>query len=197
MNEPFCFSMFFGLVLILLGLSIFLNILFGINIPVARVFIGILLCYFGYYILVGHPFSWSYSSRYAYSDHKYYNHTTVMGSSTIVLDENSLKQQDPFEYSTTMGETIIDITRIYPSQEEPKVTHTLNINTTMGKTILKINKASTINIHADSSLGNVILPDGSKISSGSHRLSSQPDSSPTDIELYAHTILGELEIKLV
>lgn len=120
-----------------------------------------------------------------------------MGSSTIILDENSLNQKDPFEYSTTMGSTIIDLTRVYPSQTEPKITHTLRINTATGKTILKINKSCSLNLHADSSLGNVILPDGSKISSGSHMLGSQSAGGAADFELYAHTVLGELEIILV
>ena len=189
MNGPCSLSMFLGLGLITLGLSIFINILFGINIPVARIFGGILLCYFGYYLIVGHHFPY----RSTYSSCQFNNHSTVMGSSTIVLDENGLKQKDTFEYATTMGSTVIDVTRVYPSQEQPKITRSLRIETTMGKTILKINKACSITIHADSSLANVVLPDGSKICSGTQTLGSQP----ADIELYAHTVLGELEIVMV
>lgn len=197
MNQPFCFSMFFGLILILFGLSIFINILFGIDIPVGRVCIGILLCYFGYHILTGHSTSWAWSSRHTCSDYKNCNHSTVMGDSTTILDEQSLKQKNPFEYSTTMGAAIIDISSVYPSEETSKIPHTLNISTTMGKTTIKINKTCKVTINANSSLGNVVLPDGSKICTGSHVIGSQTQHETADIHINARTTLGELEIKLV
>ena len=52
------FPILVGIFLVFLGLSIFLEILFGINIPIGRLFGGILLCYIGYYIIVRSPSPW-------------------------------------------------------------------------------------------------------------------------------------------
>ena len=122
---------------------------------------------------------------------------TVMGSSTIELDEEALNNKEPFEYSTTMGSSIIDMTRICPSGDQPKTKHTIIIDTVMGKTSLKLNKNCAFCVHSQGSLSNVTLPDGSTMTSGSRTFCSRPEISTLDLEIHAHTVLGTLDIILV
>lgn len=195
MKELRLFPLCAGCFLIFFGLSIFLDILFGVNIPVGRLSGGILLCFLGYYIIVGRHSR----CRAWHSFHNCHNgcDSTTMGSSTIELDETALNNKEPFEYSTIMGNSIIDLTRIYPSSSEQKTKHTLIIDTVMGKTILKINKHCTFCIHAQGSLGSVVLPDGSTMISGSRVFHSHPEITTPDLEIHAHTVMGSLEVIVV
>ena len=120
-----------------------------------------------------------------------------MSSATIEVDEESFNNSEPFEYRTTMGNSIIDMTRIYPTDEQPKKKHIILIDTHMGKTILKINKKCTFCIHARGTMSNVTLPDGSVMTPGSQIFCSQQGNTTPDLDIYALTVLGSLDIIVV
>ncbi len=183
-----------GIFLILLGISIFVDMVFGINLPIGRLFFGFLLCYLGYYIIIGN--NRANRTGHFYGAHKD-TYSTTMGSSTIKVDQETIDKKDPLEYSITLGSTVIDLSSITPSLEQPQKKHTLIIDTVMGKTIVKINKHCPFCIHAQGTLSSAVLPDGSIMTSGTRTYCSHDETTTPVLDIHARTVLGALEIRTV
>lgn len=197
MKEIRIVPLIIGFFLIFLGTSIFVKLLVNIDIPVGRIFWGLALCYFGYYIIMNRCYrhrQYRAGNTWDRIDSCYNNcNSTIMGSATIEVDETAFTNKEPFEYRTTMGNSIIDMTRICPTDGQ-KTKRIVLIDTIMGKTILKINKNCAFCIHAKVSLSNVKLSDGTIMNSGMRIFCSHPDVSIPDLEIHALTVMGELEI---
>jgi hypothetical protein len=186
--------LFFGIFFIFLGLSILLGVLFGINIPVGRIFWGFSLCYLGYYCIAGH-----HNSRKIWHSYHKCNacNSTTMDSLIIELTEDTFKTNDPFEYTTTLGSTIIDMTHLYQTEDLPKIKHKVIIDTTLGSTTIKINKNYKFCIHTHGTLGHITLPNGQHCAPRAHLFCHPEDGTDFDLEIHAHTVLGGLDIILV
>jgi predicted membrane protein len=177
------------------GITMLINAILGIHIPIGRIFFGFLLCYAGYYCIVGrHKHSRTrYCCHFCHST----THSTTLDTVNFELNENTLHDQEPFEYTTTLGTTIIDLTNIYSLEDSPKNKHTLAINTVLGKTIIKINKSYSFCIQAHGTCSHIALPHGQKLHTNSHTFCHPEDCTTPDIQIHAHTVLGTIEIVLV
>lgn len=184
-----------GLFLIFFGVSLLLEVLFGISIPVGRIFFGFLLCCIGYYCI-----SYRHTShRNWYSCHRYYTdtNTTTLDTLIVEINENMVSEKEPFEYTTTLGSSVIDLTRFYVNEPQQKNSHTIFINTRLGHTILKINKNYAFCINTHGTLSHVTLPHGQNHKTNTHIFCNHTDNLVPDIQIYAHTVLGHLDIVLV
>lgn len=194
MNHQSNATIFIGIFFIFLGLATLFEVLFGVYIPVGRIFFGFLLCYLGYILITGYrfrPHTW-----HTYRSCQSCNNTTTMNSATVEINEDMLKNQD-FSYTTTCGSTIIDMTRIYHTDEQPRIKHSITLDTTLGNTTLKINKNYSFCIHMHGSLGHITLPNGQHGTFKNHMFCHPENSATFDLEIHAHTVLGSLDIVLV
>ena len=189
------FPFWIGLLLIIFGITILLNAILGIHIPIGRICLGMLLCYLGYVCLTGRR------RHYKNSSCCHFCHTTATSTTldtvTLELNEETLKDKDPFEYTTTLGNTTIDLTNVYSREDMPRTKHTFVIDTVLGKTVLKINKSYSFCIHIHSTGAQVELPHGQKLHAKNHLFCSPEGCTNPDLEIHAHTTLGNLEIILV
>lgn len=174
----FIFSrLFWGGIIILFGLSIILNAVFKINIPLFKIIFALLIIYFGVTMLVG-----SFRGKNN-SD----NANDVFSSSTIRADATSLNK----EYSVVFGSQVVDLTDITDGADK-----TVELNTVFGSQKVYINEDTKIRIKASSVFGQVSMPDNNSVSFGDGTYSQDPNNTLSAGTLFidANAVFGEVKI---
>jgi predicted membrane protein len=195
MKHPHLFPIWAGIFFIIFGTTMLLNAILGIHIPIGRILCGLLLCYAGLHCI---------TRRHRH--HRVHrccdfchdtDNSTTLNSTILELNEDVFRDKEPFEYTTTLGTTIIDLTNVYPREDLPKKKHTIMLDTVLGKTILKINKSYAFCIHIQGTGAHVELPHGQKKHIRNHVFCNPEGCTNPDLEIHAHTTFGSLEIELV
>jgi len=134
-------GVFWGIVLMLIGLSIIINVVFRINIPVFKIIIALLLIYLGVRILVG-PACWP-------GIHCGRTHD-------VLLSERTLEglQGDRTQYDVVFGKAVIDLRNV---KLQEKVTN-LKVDVVFGSAEILLNKSMPVKINADTAFGGIRLP---------------------------------------
>jgi predicted membrane protein len=145
LKMDFLFSgLFWGIILILLGVSIIVRIVFHIHVPIVRVVFALILIYLGIRVLVGG--SWLCS----------HHNGTIFGSSTMSLASGRN------EYKVIFGATSIDATAEVTGSAPERVT----IKTIFGESRLIIASSVPTVVHVNTAFGEARFPDGNSISFG-------------------------------
>ena len=125
-------SMVLGVVIIVVGLSVLLGSVFGINIPIIKILVALFFIYLGIKILVG-PMNWKFDAEKRSSDHEaifaeaqfqYPNakeskeYVTVFGSSRLDLTANAELTGKNLETVTVFGESEIYVKKGTPVRIE-------------------------------------------------------------------------------
>jgi len=138
----FLFSgVFWGIVIVLLGLSIILNVVAGVKIPFFRVFFGLLLIYWGINLLVGARFGRSGAAVFSNAEVK----ATAAGKQDVIF-----------------GRAVVDLTGIVLKGGANR----FEVNTIFGSSIIKLDPAMPVKVVASSAFAGVKLPDGGNIAFG-------------------------------
>ena len=168
----FSTELFWGGLLILLGLSMIIKTVFGIDIPIIRTLIAIFLIYMGFTIIsdIGYP---------------------KKNKQTIAFQEKTVHPEkiDNY-YSIRFGKGVIDLTHLQQLDKPQKVT----INTMFGEAIVKINKNIPTKIKVKAIFGNATMPDSTQISSGKYTYKTDPDMREAAIEVDATVAFGNLKV---
>jgi len=164
-------TLLFGVILIMLGLSLLIKTIFGLDLPIFRLLIAGFLLYFGFMTLVGgKPF-----------DQKW-----------IFFSEKILTPTQPIrQYNIVFGKGIIDLSQISPTIDE----HTVKINTIFGETIIKTNAQIPTTIQAHVTFGETTLPDTRHLSLGSDTYSSLSNNEKVRLRIESNTIFGSTKIQ--
>jgi len=151
MKMGFIFSgVFWGLLLVLLGIIVIINVVFGIKIPIFRIFLGLLLIYWGLRLLTG--ISFCHKSRNA-----------------ALFEEKKIESVSPSDkYDIVFGKRVIDLSNVVLNDEIFKV----EVNTVFGSSIVKINPQVPTKIVAESFFGSATLPDGNSVTFGEYTYKS-------------------------
>lgn len=174
----FLFSrLFWGGIIILFGLSIILNAVFKINIPLFKIIFALLIIYFGVNMLVG-----SFKGKKT-SD----SGTDVFSSSTIRADASSLNK----EYSVVFGSQVIDLRDITDGADK-----TVELNTVFGSQKVYINENARVRVKASSVFGQVSMPDNNSVSFGDGTYTQQPENtlSAGTLFLEANAVFGDIRV---
>jgi len=140
----FVFSgLFWGAIVVLIGLTIILNGVLGIRIPMIRIVLGLLLIYWGISLLLGLSFRRTSGA-------------TVFSDTRLETTEASGKQDVVF------GRSTIDLTGI---QLKPGVNR-YEVNTVFGVSTIRLNPATPAKVVVSSAFGGVRMPDGSNVAFG-------------------------------
>jgi len=138
----FLFSgIFWGIVIVLFGISIIINVVFHVHIPLMRILFGLFLVFLGVQLISGqrwHPFKKSSST----------SETFVAG-----------KGND--EYSVMFGRNTVDLTQGVPGKQ-------YTVNTVFGATTVLIPSAIPVVVKADAVFGGMTFPNGTTVSFGEH-----------------------------
>lgn len=170
-------GIFWGVILIIVGLSIILRIFLDVNI--FRIIIASIFILIGIKMLVG---------RHVFHYHRDDSHV-VFGERII----NSAPV-DGTEYSTVFGRTVYDFRNAtdFPAGET-KIT----VNTVFGETDIILPKDVAVQVKADAAFANAMMPNGNTISFGSTMYDSDiPDTGNFPrVKINASVVFGNLKIK--
>jgi hypothetical protein len=131
----FSAGMAFGLLFILIGISIILKLIFKVNIPVVRIAFALFIIYLGFHILFG---SFSIKHRTVYF---------AENNITAVSGEN--------EYSIIFGKGEIDLTGL----DESAYGKEYETNVVFGEGLLKINSLVPFKVKSEYVFSGLRLPD--------------------------------------
>jgi hypothetical protein len=147
----FIFSgLFWGIILILLGISVIINIVFHIHIPFFRIVIALILIYMGIRVLIG--------------DHwRSHRCTSTSGGSLSLFSDSVCDRISGDEYSVVFGRCTFDAEKIFSSEGAKS---SCKINTVFGSSVIRIPKSIPIAVRITAAFGGVRLPDGSMVSFG-------------------------------
>ncbi len=138
----FLFSgVFWGIIVVLLGLSIILNVVTGVRIPFFRIFFGLLLIYWGVSLLAGARFG---------------------RSGTAVFSDSEVRATSAGKQDVIFGRAVIDLSGIVLKEG---VNH-YEVNTIFGASVIKLDPAMPVKVVASSAFGGVKMPDGGNVAFG-------------------------------
>jgi hypothetical protein len=169
-------GLFWGIVLILIGLGIVIRIVFNIDFPIIKILIALFLIWLGIRILIG--------------DHGILHFRT--SKNDVIFGENSYRDisSENKEYNVIFGKAVFDF-------RDLKITEKISIqlNSIFGGAEVKINKGTPYRIKVESVFGGVNLPNGNTTVFGTGRYQSanfNPDSAHLFIK--ADVMFGGLQI---
>jgi len=136
---------FWGVLILLFGLSIILKTVFNVNIPLVRIFFAIILIYLGIKMLTGN--CWSKPNWRVFSK-------------TEISSTESIQK----EYSVVFGSANIDLSGIAINKDSVST----EINVVFGSAILKVNPAVPTKIILNSAFAGAKTPDGNTTAMGKY-----------------------------
>lgn len=181
MKMGFLFSpVFWGVVLVLWGCAIVLNVLFHLNIPVFRILIALIIIFFGIQLLLG----WKGESwYYVHND----EHNVIFGQ--------SIKNATPStkEYNIIFSNSKLDITEPNPEWVNSK----LEVNAIFGSGFIKINPEIPARIVTSAAFGRIITPDNQQSVMGDHvyQTPALKENQPY-LLIKATVVFGNMEVQL-
>jgi len=174
MKTDFFFgSVFWGSVLIFVGLSIILKMIFNINIPFFRLIFALVLIYFGIHILIGGSIFKKCGNTVMFGEPK-----TAMSSPDNV-------------YKIVCGKGVIDLTSVDISSK----TANAEIDIVFGSGSLKLNPEIPARITINSAFSASKMPDGNEIVLGRYNYRTKTfKEDEKHLEVTANIVFGGFEI---
>ena len=173
------FGIFIGILLILVGISIIIRIIFNIDIPVFKIFIALIFLYIGIRLLTG-----DFSMCHVKS-----------GENAIFFGETYFKGvPKDNEYTIVFGYAKIDLTEENNLLETQKI----KINTIFGGSELVIKESQPVRIKADAAFASARLPGNKETAFGTVNYESDglnKEQGFFDIEL--GVVFGGFKVNLI
>ena len=170
-------SIFWGFLLILIGVLLILNNFFGYNIPIWNIVWPTVLILVGIRIMIGHDSQRKKFGRAVFNE--------------VEIDIKEGKE----DFNSIFGKGTYDLTKINFSG---KKTVAVELNTIFGSSILKIDPKVPLKIKASSAFGNAKFSDGNSSAFGeSIYVTKSYDKNKPHILVEAKVVFGELSIEEV
>ena len=134
-------GLFWGAIVVLIGLTIILNGVMGIRIPIIRIVFGLLLIYWGVSMLAGARFG---------------------RGSTAVFSDSEIKATSAGKQDVIFGRGVIDLRGIVLKEGINRY----EVNTVFGASVIKLDPAMPVKVVASSAFAGVKLPDGGNVAFG-------------------------------
>jgi len=171
-------SVFWGIILILIGLSLILKVAFNVDFPFFKFLFALFLIYLGIRIFVGKDFR-------LFSDAND-EHTVIFSQRTITSIENGK------EYNVIFGNGIFDLRNFQCSPDEKM---TVKLNTVFGSSEVLINDSIPTEIEAHTVFAGCKMPDGNTTAFGEAKYINAGYSSSTLLKIESNTVFGGLLVK--
>ena len=166
-------GIFWGVVLIIFGITIIIKIIFNIHIPLFRIMIALFFIYLGIQILMGWKFFPQGNERSAI-----FNETKIQADSS----DN--------EYNIIFGKGDVDLTKIDLKEKSVNI----KINTVFGGSFIKLNPEMPYIIKVDSAFAGARLPDGNNAAFGTYVYKSKNfKEHENHLRIKASVVFGGIE----
>lgn len=169
-------GLFWGALLLLLGVSLIIKVIFNVDFPVFKILVGAFFVFLGLKILFG---------RVLIPEGKIGPNETIFTERTYDFPEKDR------EYSVVFGKGVYDFTNVDLSEGDFKV----KVSTVFGGSVIKIDDDMPLRIDADAVFAGAELPDGNHAVFGSSHYSSdnyRPDSAALKIKV--DVVFGGVQI---
>jgi predicted membrane protein len=170
-------SLFWGLLLVILGLSLIFRIVFNIDFPLFKVFIAFLLIFFGLKMLFGSFRGPTFETR----------------ESDVVFGEKRFSDpQNNRDYSVVFGKGVFDFRDFDLKGENQKI----KISTVFGASIVKLNKNMPVRVKVEAAFAGADLPNGNSAAFGSTTYTSPDfDTAKPFLEIKLEVVFGGCEVR--
>ncbi|MFN8143750.1 MAG: LiaF-related protein [Bacteroidia bacterium] len=169
----FSSAVFWGIVIILVGVSIILREVFHVHFPFLRVFFGILLIYWGVKMIAG-------------------GFIRNSGDNNVVFNESSIADDgSKREYNAVFGRTTVDLFKMQIPERDEK----LEMNVVFGSGKVIINDSIPMRIKMTSVFGNIHSPDRNNSGFGSsyYTTAAYKTGSPC-VNMEMNAVFGNIEV---
>lgn len=166
-------TIFLGALLVLLGLSLILKVAFNIDIPLARIIIGLFLVYLGIRLFIGKDFG--------LIPHHASESTVVFGQKTFS------KITGDGEYHVVFGKGIIDLRNVDPADSQ-KIR--IRLNTVFGSSDVLYSDSIPLKIKATAAFAGVKLPNGDTESFGTFEFKTEQSHKMPLVIIESNTVFG-------
>lgn len=170
-------ALFWGLLLILIGLNIILRIVFNLNFPLLKIIIAFAFIYIGLKILLGG------SGIFTSSKNK--NDVFFKEQKYSVLSDNN-------DYNVVFGKGIFDFRNITVSEAKRNI----KISTIFGASLIKLNNSIPVRIKVDAAFAGVKLPNGNSAVFGNTYFESPGlDIREPYLDIKVEAVFSAVEVK--
>ncbi|NBC83009.1 MAG: hypothetical protein GVY19_06460 [Bacteroidetes bacterium] len=139
-------GVFWGIILIIIGASVIIRVVFNIHLPVFRVVIALVFILIGIRILIGPRVT------------RIHDHHFKQESEDVIFNERDYHTIDKKEYSVVFGKATYDLRDIKPDGNQPGQ---INFNVVFGGAIIRLNPDIPVKIKTDAVFSGVKMPDNS------------------------------------
>jgi len=161
---------FWGVVLILAGLSVLIKVFFHVDIPVFRIIFGFLVILFGISILTGQSFCYHDRNSVVFGEHHFHGNT---GN----------------EYNVVFGRGITDLTTLPPGGK------TVKVNTVFAENTVYIDPKQPVHIESNAVFAGVILPDGNSAAFGTYNYKSPGlEKAKSYVKIEINAVFGSVQV---
>lgn len=169
---------FWGVIVLLFGLSIILGAFFKVNFPFFRVIISLVLIYFGFQMLIG-----AFSQR---------SHWGISGDSNAIFSSANhapTAQDLSKEYNAIFGSQLVDLTQVRLEEDRH-----IEINAIFGSARVVLSKAQPFRVKGSAAFGSVKMPDGGGTVFGDHSISNTEGDAAGTLWIDANGVFGEVKV---
>ncbi|NOQ27075.1 MAG: hypothetical protein GQ564_17070 [Bacteroidales bacterium] len=171
-------GLFWGILLILIGLGIVIRVVFNINFPLVKFVIAFFFILIGIKLLFG---------GFNFRQGNFSGNATIFSESKIVGQKENFK-----EYNVIFGSSVIDLRDIDLTEGSKEII----INTVFGSTTLIIDKETPIKLKSDVVFASSKLPRKNISAFGTGRYESDNFSKDTNhVYIKADIVFGEFKLR--
>jgi predicted membrane protein len=170
-------KVFWGVVIVFIGLYMIFNGLFKFNFPVFKIILSVVIIYFGFKLLFG-----SFGKNNFDKPGEYNAVFSSRNFNVSNISENS-------EFNIVFGNSRIDLRNTGFNKSDLD----LEINSVFGNTTVFLPKTVDCKIKGSAVFGSVITPDGSMASFGDTKYLNEQNHS-TKLNIEANAVFGRVEL---
>jgi len=167
-------SIIWGIFLLLLGIQLVAQAIFGVSIPFLRVGIGAFVMYAGINIILASTLN---------SENPSFTTLFNTGNNTSNIGV-VIKKNNKVTHNIVCSTSTIDLSKVKPKRKT-----TIEINTTLGTSVIKLNPDVPTVVNARSAFARTSLPNETQLSLGSYVYRTHHDSDPV-LEINLNTAFG-------
>lgn len=173
-------ALFWGLLVVIIGVVIILNGVFRINIPIFKLLIGFFFIYLGLRIIFG---SWGWMSWHSHGQ-----------GQDVVFHEQIINTPDANkkEYNVVFGKMVLDLHEVALE----RIPRTIDVHTVFSSTEIILNPAVPVKLVANVAFGGIQLPDRTSGGFGSTLFTtSNFNENEPYLTIRADTVFGGMNVR--
>ncbi len=167
-------GLFWGVLLILLGLSVILKAVFHIDLPLFRILFAVLLIYLGVRVLVG-------------------ERGCGPGGHSVLFGRQDLRPVDGQDrYAIIFAQGSLDLSELAAAG----TSRTIELSTIFGEGRLIVPQGVPFRIEASAAFASVRLPNGNSVAFGTMRHADNWTDGGPGLDLRVHAVFGEVTVEV-